>query len=64
MYDANVFPTLISKVTDAVKEQVTECQNRYLEAPYLIVYLDSIVVEIYQNGSDINKAVSWLWASI
>lgn len=28
MYDADVSPTLISKVTDAVKEQVTEWQNR------------------------------------
>ncbi|KNX84720.1 transposase, Mutator family protein [Yersinia pestis] len=28
MYDADVSPTLISKVTDAVKEQVAEWQNR------------------------------------
>lgn len=27
MYDADVSPTRISKVTDAVKEQVTEWQN-------------------------------------
>ena len=27
MYDADVSPTLISKVTDAVKEQVIEWQN-------------------------------------
>ena len=32
MYDADVSPTLISKVTDAVKEQVTEWQNRPLDA--------------------------------
>lgn len=31
MYDADVSPTLISKVTDAVKEQVQEWQNRPLE---------------------------------
>lgn len=28
MYDADVSPTLISKVTDAVKEQVSGWQNR------------------------------------
>ncbi|EAS3781512.1 IS256 family transposase [Salmonella enterica] len=54
MYDADVSPTLISKVTDTVKEQVTEWQ---LDALYPIVYMDCIVVKVRQNGSVINKAV-------
>ncbi|HAK8205196.1 TPA: IS256 family transposase [Salmonella enterica] len=57
MYDADVSPTLISKVTDAVKEQVTEWQNRQPDALYPIVYMDCIVVKVRQNGSVINKAV-------
>ncbi|EPV6144111.1 IS256 family transposase, partial [Morganella morganii] len=57
MYDADVSPTLISKVTDAVKEQVTEWQNRPLDAVYPIVYMDCIVVKVRQDGSVINKAV-------
>ncbi|WP_049602277.1 IS256 family transposase, partial [Yersinia similis] len=57
MYDADVSPTLISKVTDAVKEQVAEWQNRQLDALYPIVYMDCIVVKVRQNGSVINKAV-------
>ncbi|SMB29452.1 transposase [Serratia proteamaculans] len=57
MYDADVSPTLISKVTDAVKEQVTEWQNRPLDTLYLIVYLDCIVVKVRHGGSVINKAV-------
>ncbi|UEM39027.1 IS256 family transposase [Pectobacterium aquaticum] len=57
MYDADVSPTLISKVTDAVKEQVTEWQNRSLDPLYPIVYLDCIVVKVRQDGSVINKAV-------
>ncbi|ATO33021.1 hypothetical protein DZA65_02076 [Dickeya dianthicola] len=57
MYDADVSPTLISKVTDAVKEPVTEWQNRPLDAIYPIVYLDCIVVKVRQNGSVINKSV-------
>lgn len=57
MYDADVSPTLISKVTDAVKEQVTEWQNRQLDVLYPIVYMDCIVVKVRQNGSVINKAV-------
>lgn len=57
MYDADVSPTLISKVTDAVKEQVTEWQNRQLDALYPIVYMGCIVAKVHQNGSVINKAV-------
>ena len=43
MYNADVFPTLISKVIDVVKEQVTDWQSRPLDALYPIVYLDCIV---------------------
>lgn len=57
MYDADVSPTLISKVTDAVKEQVTEWQNRQLDVLYPVVYMDCIVINVRQNGSVINKAV-------
>jgi len=57
MYDADVSATLISKVTDAVKEQVVEWQNRPLDGLYPIVYMDCIVVKVRQDGSVINKAV-------
>jgi hypothetical protein len=57
MYDADMSPTLISKVTDVVKGQVTEWQNRPLDALYPIVYLDCIVVKVGHGGSVINKAV-------
>ncbi len=42
LYDADVSPELVSKVTDAVMEQVTEWQNRLLDAVYPVVYLDCI----------------------
>lgn len=57
MYDADVSPALISKVTDAFKDQVAEWQNRPLDAIYPIVYMDCIVVKVSHNGSVINKAV-------
>ena len=57
MYDADVSPTLISKVTDAVIEQVVEWQSRPLDAIYPIVYLDCIVVKIRQDKQVINKAI-------
>jgi putative transposase len=57
MYDADISAALISKVTDAVLEQVTEWQSRPLDAVYPIVYLDCIVVKIRQDKKVINKAV-------
>ena len=57
MYDADVSPALISKVTDAVKERVTDWQNRPLDAVYPIVYLDCIVTKVRQDNSVINKAI-------
>jgi putative transposase len=57
LYDADVSPSLISKVTDAVKERVIEWQNRPLDAVYPIVYLDCIVVKVRQDNSIINKSI-------
>ncbi len=57
MYDADVSATLISKVTDAVIEQVVEWQSRPLDEVYLIVYLDCPVVKIRQDQRVINKSV-------
>ncbi len=57
MYGADVFATLISKVTDAVIEQVVEWQSLPLDAIYPIVYLDCIVVKIRQDKKVINKAI-------
>lgn len=56
-YGAEISPTLISRATNAVIEQVTEWQSRPLDAVYPIVYLDCIVVKIRQNKQVINKSV-------
>lgn len=57
MYGADVSASLISKVTDAVIEQVVEWQSRPLDAIYPIVYLDCIVLKIRQDKQVINKAI-------
>jgi putative transposase len=57
MYDAEVSPSLISRVTNAVIEQVIEWQARPLDAVYPIVYVDCLVVKIRQDKRVINKAV-------
>jgi transposase-like protein len=48
-YDADISPTLISRVTDAVLNEVIEWQSRPLDEVYPIVYLDCIVVKIRQD---------------
>ncbi|WP_000652806.1 IS256 family transposase, partial [Escherichia coli] len=53
----DVSPALVSKVTDAVMEQVVEWQNRPLDAVYPIVYLDCIVLKVRQDSRVINKSV-------
>lgn len=57
LYDADVSPALISKVTDTVMEQIVEWQNRPLDAVYPIVYLDCIVLKVRQDSRLINKSV-------
>jgi transposase-like protein len=57
MYGAEVSSSLISRVTDAVIEQVIEWQSSPLDSIYPIVYLDCIVVKIRQDKRVINKAV-------
>ena len=57
MYDADVSPSLISKVTGAVLERVLEWQSRPLDDIYPIVYLDCIVVKIRQDKRVLNKSI-------
>jgi len=57
MYGAEVSATLISKVTDAVIEEVIEWQNRPLNSIYPVVYLDCIVVKVMQDKRVINKSI-------
>jgi putative transposase len=57
MYGAEVSPTLISTVTEAVMEEVKAWQARPLDALYPIVYLDCIHVKVRDNGAVRVKAV-------
>jgi len=57
LYDTDISATLVSRVTDAVIDQVVEWQARPLDPVYPIVYLDCIVLKIRQNKQVINKAI-------
>ena len=57
IYGLDVSPDLISTVTDAVMETVTEWQNRPLETSYPLVFFDAMRVKIRDEGLVRNKAV-------
>jgi putative transposase len=57
LYGLDVSPDLVSAVTDAVLDEVTEWQNRPLEALYALVFFDAIRVKVRDEGTVKNKAV-------
>jgi len=56
VYGAGVSPALVSAVTDVVADEITEWQNRPLDAFYAILYIDALMVKIRDGGSVDNRA--------
>lgn len=56
LYGVQVSPDLISKVTDAVSEEITTWQNRPLDPLWPIVYIDALWVKI-RDGAVANRPV-------
>jgi putative transposase len=57
IYGIDISPDLVSAVTDAVLDEVTEWQNRPLEALYPLVFLDAIRIKVRDEGTVRNKAI-------
>ena len=57
LYGIDVSPDLVSAVTDAVLDEVTEWQNRPLEALYPLIFFDAIRIKVRDEGTVRNKAV-------
>ncbi|MEU7635811.1 IS256 family transposase [Streptomyces sp. NPDC039016] len=55
-YGVEVSPDLISKVTDAVADELAAWQNRPLEAIWPIIYIDALWVKI-RSGAVVSKPV-------
>jgi putative transposase len=56
LYGVNVSRELISKVTDAVMDDVRAWQARPLDDVYPVVFLDAFILKIRENGSVQRKA--------
>jgi putative transposase len=57
IYGVDVWPTLISNVTDSVLDEVRAWQSRPLEAVYPILYLDALKVKVKSQGRVVNKSI-------
>jgi putative transposase len=57
IYSVEVSPELISRVTDAVMDEMRAWQARPLDPVYLVVYLDALFLKIRDKGVVRNKAV-------
>ena len=57
LYGTDVAPELISRVTDAVLDEMRAWQARPLESIYPIVYIDALFVSVRDGGAVTKKAI-------
>jgi putative transposase len=57
LYGTDVSPELISRVTDAVIEELKEWQNRPLLPLYPVLYLDALFVSVRDHGQVSKRAI-------
>jgi putative transposase len=57
LYDISVSTSTISRVTDAVAEDIVAWRNRPLDALYLIVWMDGISFKVRENSRVVNKTI-------
>lgn len=56
LYDVEISPELVSKISERILPQMTEWQNRPLESVYPFVFLDAIHYKIRDNHMIVTKA--------
>ena len=57
IYGVDVSPDLVSRVTDAVLEELRAWQSRPLEQVYLVAYLDALVLKVRDKSGVRNQSV-------
>ena len=57
IYDIRVSTSAISRITDAVNEDVVAWQNRPLDPVYLVIWMDGIVFKVREGSKVINRTV-------
>ena len=57
IYNFDISPSTISRITEVISEDIVSWQNRPLNSVYLIVWMDCIVFKVRENNKVVNKAV-------
>lgn len=57
VYNFDVSPSTISRITDAVVGDIIAWQNRPLESVYFIVWMDGIVFKVREANKVVNKTI-------
>ncbi|WP_172918259.1 IS256 family transposase [Capnocytophaga canis] len=57
MYDFEVSTSTISRITNAVTNEMVAWQNRPLDELYLIVWMDGIIFKVRENSKVVNKTI-------
>lgn len=56
LYDVEISPELVSKISEKIMPEVTAWQNRSLDAVYPFVFLDAIHYKVKENHQYVTKA--------
>lgn len=56
LYDVDISPELVSKISEKIMPEVTAWQNRPLEAVYPFVFMDAIHYKVKENHQYVTKA--------
>jgi len=57
IYDIKVSPTSISRITDAVNEDIEAWRNRPLDPVYMVVWMDGVVFKVREGSKVINRTI-------
>jgi putative transposase len=57
LYNIELSPSAISRITDRVAQDVTLWQNRPLESIYCIIWMDGIVFKVRENSRVVDKTI-------
>jgi putative transposase len=57
IYGVEVSPDLVSRVTDAVEDELESWRKRPLEPVYLVVYIDALMVKTREQGQVASRAI-------
>ena len=56
LYDVEISPDLVTKITEKIMPEVTAWQNRPLEAVYPFVFMDAIHYKVREDPRYVTKA--------